>query len=209
MEREEYLNNPCRASSIPYWKVVKIAVPEHMWILHGEDFSGELPEGYSDEIYFRLKHDLKDLQPVQVPAGYALREASAEEFAEHICKCYQGIGVTAEELEGYTRREVYCPALWLALADENTGEIAATGIGELDRHMGEGILEWIQVSKEHRGRGLGSCIVRELLWRMKDHADFATVSGQCANPTNPEALYRKCGFTGNDRWHILRVRRKE
>ena len=82
----------------------------------------------------------------------------------------------------------------------------ATGIAELDREIGEGVLEWIQVSKSHRGCGLGSYIVSQLLWRMKDKARFVTVSGQCYNPTNPEGLYRKCGFTGNDVWHILRKR---
>jgi len=39
---------------------------------------------------------------------------------------------------------------------------------------------------------------------MKNLAKFATVSGQCENLTNPEALYRRCGFKGNDVWHILR-----
>ena len=75
---------------------------------------------------------------------------------------------------------------------------------ELDKETGEGILEWIQVSQAYRGRGLGCYLVSELLWRMRDAADFATVSGQCGNPSNPERLYCACGFTGTDVWHILR-----
>lgn len=35
-------------------------------------------------------------------------------------------------------------------------------------------------------------------------AKFATVSGKIDNPANPERLYRKCGFVGNDVWHIIR-----
>ena len=46
-------------------------------------------------------------------------------------------------------------------------------------------------------------IVKELLWRGREYAKFATVSGKVENETKPEALYRKCGFTGNDVWHIL------
>lgn len=92
----------------------------------------------------------------------------------------------------------------MAIKDNQTGNIAATGIAELDREIGEGVLEWIQVSGNYRRCGLGSYIVFELLWRMKDKAGFATVSGQCHNPTNPEELYRKCGFTGSDVWHVLR-----
>ena len=56
---------------------------------------------------------------------------------------------------------------------------------------------------EHRGRGAGQFIVNELLRRMQGRADFATVSGKVNNATNPEGLYRRCGFTGADVWHIL------
>lgn len=46
-------------------------------------------------------------------------------------------------------------------------------------------------------------IVDFLLTQMQDKAKFATVSGKVNNATNPEKLYRKCGFIGNDIWHIL------
>ena len=88
--------------------------------------------------------------------------------------------------------------------ETHTGTIVATGIAELDREIGEGVLEWIQVSQRHRGKGLGRYVVSELLRRLKSKAGFATVSGQCNNASNPEMLYRKCGFSGNDVWHILR-----
>ena len=39
--------------------------------------------------------------------------------------------------------------------------------------------------------------------RMQGIAEFATVSGKVNNPTNPQSLYRKCGFIGDDVWHIL------
>lgn len=202
--KEEYLRNPCRAASIPYWKAVRVAVPENLRILHADDFRMEMLEQYADEPYFRLKHDLR-AEPAPVPEGYSLCQGTAAEFAAHIRECY-GNGMTAAEVRSFTEREVYCLELWLALRDEKNGKIVATGIAELDREIGEGMLEWIQVSAEYRGRGLGSYIVRELLWRMKDKAKFVTVSGQCNNPTNPEGLYRKCGFTGSDIWHILRKR---
>ena len=50
----------------------------------------------------------------------------------------------------------------------------------------------------------GYDIIKELLWRGREYAKFATVSGKVENKTKPEALYRKCGFIGNDVWHILR-----
>lgn len=48
--------------------------------------------------------------------------------------------------------------------------------------------------------------LNELLWRMKEKVDFVTVSGKSDNKTNPEGLYRSCGFTGNDLWHILKLK---
>lgn len=38
---------------------------------------------------------------------------------------------------------------------------------------------------------------------MISKASFVTLSGQVNNSTNPEALYRNCGFEGNDIWHIM------
>ena len=104
----------------------------------------------------------------------------------------------------YTTRKVFDPSLWIAVKENSTGKIVATGIGELDDECGEGILEWIQVSEQHRRLGLGSYIVYSLLQNMTKKARFATVSGKCDDPTHPETLYRKCGFIGDDTWHILR-----
>lgn len=203
---KEYLQNPCRESSIPYWKTKLISIPDGMTILHQSDFDFKANEytQFVDEPYFRLRNDLKGLLTPQLPQGYSLCDAALSDYVQHINQCYDSINIGEAELQNYTTRSVFVSSLWLAVRDNETGDIVATGIGELDRECGEGILEWIQVSENHRGCGLGGYIVTELLWRMKDIAQFVTVSGQCNNPTNPEGLYRKCGFTGNDVWHILR-----
>lgn len=204
INKRAYLSSPCKTASIPYWKAKTITIPDSMQILHQDDYREiEYPQ-YIDEPYFRLSHNLQEILTPVLPRGYSLCRAMLRDYAAHINGCYDSIHITEAELRSYTTRPVYDPALWLAVQDDQTGQIAATGIAELDREIGEGILEWIQVSKDHCGRGLGSYIVSELLWRMKGIASFATVSGQCANPANPEALYRKCGFTGSDVWHILR-----
>lgn len=200
----DYLRNPCRVSSIPYWKAKTISVPEGIRILHCDDFEGTNCEQSQGEPFFRLLHDLRSIPAPKLPDGFSLQNAAPKEYAEHICQCYADIGVSEEELQGYTQRPVYAPALWLAVRDDHTDQMVATGIGELDREIGEGILEWIQVSKAYRGRGLGRYVVSKLLRRMKEQgANFATVSGQCHNPSNPEKLYRKCGFAGADVWYIL------
>jgi len=39
---------------------------------------------------------------------------------------------------------------------------------------------------------------------LKDNAAFITVSGEVDNPTNPEMLYRKYGFSGDDVRCVIR-----
>lgn len=202
--KDRYIENPCRVSSIPYWKAITITVPEGMKILHQDDFDESECRQYIDEIYFRLSHDLQGLSAPTLPEGFSLCDADIGDYASHINRCYDDIGITAAELQSYTTRPVFNAALWLAVKDDKTRDIAATGVAELDCEIGEGVLEWIQVSEDYRRCGLGRYIVSELLWRMKGSARFATVSGKCNNPSNPESLYRKCGFKGNDLWHILR-----
>lgn len=202
--KEEYLEDPCRAASVPYWKTACISIPDNMKILHDSEFNTELLEQYKDEPYFRLQHPMMEVKPVSLPEGYSLCEASVSDFVEHINSCYEDIGITVPEIQRYRSREQYRSELWLAVKENCNGKIVATGIAELDREIGEGVLEWIQVSKDYRRCGLGSYLVLELLWRMRKAARFVTVSGKCTNPDHPEGLYRKCGFCGNDVWHILR-----
>lgn len=206
LTREEYLKDPCKTASIPYWKAKSITVPDELRILHQNEYDSTEYQNFIDEPYFRLICDLKEVTEPVLPQGFSLCTAALPKYVAHINSCYDELGIKEEDLQIYTRRLVYDAALWLAIKDDYTGTIVATGIAELDREIGEGILEWIQVSQSYRGKGLGRYIVSELLWRMKDEAGFATVSGQCNNATNPEKLYRKCGFTGNDVWHILRKR---
>ncbi|WP_251205672.1 GNAT family N-acetyltransferase [Acetatifactor aquisgranensis] len=206
MLKHEYLENPCRAASIPYWKTACIAIPDNTKIVHDSEFDTELLKRYQDEPYFRLRHPMLEVEPVSLPEGYSLQEASVPDFVEHINSCYDDIGITVPEMQRNMLREQYSSELWLAVKEDCRGKIVATGIAELDREIGEGVLEWIQVSKDYRRCGLGSYLVSELLWRMRKAAKFVTVSGKCNNPDYPEGLYRKCGFCGNDVWHILRER---
>ena len=177
-----------------------------MRIIHEADFHENIPNDYEDEPYFRLTHPLVELAESKLPEQFNFCAASINEFVKHINSCYTELCITADELKGYQNHPVYSPDLWLAVRDNRTGMLVASGIGELDREIGEGVLEWIQVSNNYRRLGLGSCVVRELLYRMNEKAKFVTVSGQCNNSSKPEELYRKCGFTGNDIWHILRKR---
>ena len=119
---------------------------------------------------------------------------------------YTDISVNKELIKSYTKTPIYNADLWVMVKEKSTGKYVGCGMADFDIEAKELVLEWIQVLPQYRGKKIGQLIVSELLFRMKDVANFATVSGKVDNTTNPEALYRKCGFTGNAVWHILHKR---
>lgn len=202
---DEYRADPCGTLSIPYWKNRRITVPLQMKIVHQRDFDEALLACYSDDPYFRLLHHLKEVG--SAGSGiFTCRTAGEEDLPlirDIINRSYTDLSVTVEQLQGYRETVAFAPELWIIANDAQTQECVGCGIADFDPEAREGVLEWIQVLPEHRGRKAGQFIVNELLRRMSGRADFATVSGRVNNTTNPEHLYRKCGFTGNDVWHIL------
>ncbi len=204
MTKEAYLLDPCGTSSLPWWKGEGLQVPENMALVHDRAFDPKAWTQWQDITYFRLLHDLTTVDSPVFPRGFSLREGTLTEFADHIRLCYPGTNITEVALAESQSRRVYEKSLWVAVFDDATGAVAATGIGEWDREMGEGSLEWIQVSPQFRRRGLGRYVVLTLLGRLQGKARFATVSGQTESIDCPERLYRACGFRGRDVWHILR-----
>ena len=202
----EYLNNPCGTLSIPYWKAKNITIPPNMKILHDKDFSADTLSDYTDEKYFRLYHNLKEISRV-ITNDFEITTATRKDIKAivQIINCsYTDISVNKDLIKSYTKTPVYNEALWIMVKEKATDKHVGCGIADFDTETRELILEWIQVLPQYRGKKIGQLIVCELLFRVKDIADFATVSGKVDNLTNPEALYRKCGFVGNDTWHILR-----
>lgn len=204
---QSYLCDPCGTASVPYWKQKGLIIPESMKIVHERDYINEMFCDYNDEPYFRLYHNLKDIKQeitreVEIVSGVH----NIGEFAQLINASYSDLSVTTEQLESYRRTPVYCSDLWILLKEKVSGIVLAGGIADYDREVNELILEWIQVLPSHRGHGYGQIIVNSLLSKMQGIVNFATVSGKVNNPTNPEILYRKCGFTGDDIWHILTLK---
>ena len=200
-----YKKNPCGVLSIPYWKNKSITIPSNMRIVHDRDFSESEYHEYHDEPYFRLFHSLEDIKTVVLDdiAIVTVKREDISCFVDVINQSYTDLSVTYDQLMGYTQNEVYNPELWVMAVNKADSTVVGCGIAELDRELNEGILEWIQVLPAYRGKKIGQLIVNELLKRMVGIAEFATVSGKVNNVTSPESLYRKCGFVGDDVWHIL------
>ena len=199
-----YLKNPCGTLSIPYWKHKKTVIPENMKIVHEKEYFKESFNDYNDEPYFRLYHNMKNIEQETVKDVEIISGISdINEFVQLINASYDDLSVTVEQLEGYRETPVFFSELWILLKEKDSGTVIAGGIADYDRECGELILEWIQVIPAYRGKGYGKTVVNSLLSKMIGTAKFATVSGKVNNPTDPENLYRNCGFTGDDIWHIL------
>ena len=96
ISKETYMANPCGASSLPFWKEKKIVVPDNMLILHDKDFHKNYLIDYNDEPYFRLKHNLIEVNQPVLPNGFELCDATLSDFAKHINKCYKGSKLTVD-----------------------------------------------------------------------------------------------------------------
>lgn len=202
MKIETYWNDPCGASSLPYWKTETVTVPPNIRVVRDDVFDPSRFRG-RDEPYFKLMHPLKSIKEPVLPGDYALAQCSIVDYVNQINACYAREHLTEEELLAYLSHPVYREDLWLAVKDRESGAIVATGIAELDARIGEGVLEWIQVLPAYRRKGLGSYVVCELLKRMGNQARFATVSGRMRNESAPLALYRSCGFVAPVLWHVI------
>lgn len=202
---EDYKKNPCKASSVPYWKAGRITVPSTMKIVHSNEFEKKLLAHYDDKRFFKLKHDLSNIPDFDV-TGIQFSVLSSDrndELAEMINDSYahSGICVSADDIKSLTKTPVYCPELWIGAFFN--GKLIGSILCDFDIEVGEAVIEWLQVLPEYRCRGIASALVCKALKTMSGFSDFATVSGECDNITNPERVYRKCGFEGDDVWHIL------
>jgi GNAT superfamily N-acetyltransferase len=157
--------------------------------------------------YFRLICQEGSMVKPPLPQGFRVvpvdiaRDISM--VAELIGKCYMQLHPSEDTVRGWTEHPVFDQDLWVWIVETQTNLPVALGIAEMDRDIAEGSLEWIQVLPAHRGRGLGKALVNELLFRLQDRAAFTTVAGEVDNRSDPEALYRSCGFTGSDLWWVM------
>jgi len=203
--KAQYLYNPCETLATAFWKEHHFPKPKGIRIALAK--KQERDVSFNNGVkYFRLIHYLDAYQKAVLPDGYAFKEVSlpndTELVADVINKCYEGYSHSKESVLRWTEYPVFDNSLWVLLWDTASNLPTALGIADFDSDIKEGSLEWIQVMPQHRGMGFGKAIVLELLSRLKDRANFVTVSGEVENTTSPEQLYRKCGFVGNAVWLI-------
>ena len=199
---QDYLQDPCRASSLSFRRTNTTVIPENVLILRDDEFA-EIPYPAIDEPYFKLIHRMEWIDQIHLPEDFEMIQCDTADYADHIRECYDGIYISADDLLKQETYPGFAPGLRIAISERNRKKIIASGIAEYDPLVGEGILDWIQVSPAYRRKHLGKYIVLELLHRLQGKADFVTVSGKINNPDHPIALYKSCGFADMTIWHII------
>ena len=97
MRAEEYLKDPCGASSLPFWKTKQLILPRGVTVIRDDLYTPE-QHGGTEEPYFKLVHRLEGLCPPELPASFRTVPYGPEGFARHIRECYTEEGITADEL---------------------------------------------------------------------------------------------------------------
>ena len=160
-------------------------------------------KGFKESKFFVLYHDMKSTHQPACETGHdyqieIVKASETQEVMTFINNSYEFISVTEQEVLNWRTHDVFDESLWIWIKEDQ--EVLALGIAEYDQEIKEGALEWIQVHEKARGKGIGQILVNELMSRM-EQAEFVTVSGEIDNNTEPEKLYRKCGFKGDQIWY--------
>lgn len=114
---ETYKENPCKVSSIPYWKAKSLTVPSKMKIVYSDEFDANLLDNYFDRRFFRLIHNLSNI-PEFNATGIKLEVIQSnrnDELADMINRSYthSEIRVSADYVSSLSTTQVYCPELWI------------------------------------------------------------------------------------------------
>ncbi len=184
------------------WKIITFA------LLH-DDYLSQIPiNHFHTEPYFRLINCFQSPPISNIKSGFEFMKVNipseAKLVANFINTCYQDISIKEDTVLNWTQYPTFDPDLWIWVFDKNKNTFAGLGIADFDKTIREGSLEWIQTHPDYRRQGIGKLIVGSLLQRLYGKADFVTVAGRADNLTKPDLLYRHCGFTGKDIWHVLR-----
>lgn len=204
--KEQYMINPCGALAIPYHKYISMPINNNISVVHDLDYNKKVHTSSNHQRFFRMIHNMVNIPNIELN-GFSFVivdiRKDIDVVVKIINKSYIDIKVSKDEILDLTKTKVFQNDLWIFVKDEKNNTYVGLGIAEYDHNCKELILEWIQVIPSYRNRGLGKSLVLKLLKTAKNETLFTTVSGDYNNITNPESLYRKCGFTGNDLWHVL------
>ena len=107
----------------------------------------------------------------------------------------------------------------MAVQESIKEALEANGVEYMgEASLKESVIKWLSNSankayfnaiiKDEFPTEFGGDDVDKIIEKLESYTQdkLLVVMNKIFNPTNPEALYRKCGFTGSDVWHVLRKR---
>lgn len=130
MDVKEYLQNPCGTLSVPYWKAKTLAIPDSMRIIHCSNWNGQ----YGNfQRFFRIKHDLNDLPPIDYDYDTLSIDYQATQLCEMINESYnhENIVVSEQDILQWKQHKTFREELCVYINVDN-GKMAASGIAEFD-----------------------------------------------------------------------------
>ena len=197
----EYLNNPCKTSSLPFYKR-NISFPKNVCVFHMSDYNENNNYRRVDK-YFKLKHDLRDIRKTSIEAFPIEIKEDINDLVDMINESYEkeGIIISRDYFNDLSKSTLYRKNLWLKIVDSDKNMIASL-IALYDGEINEGVVDFIQVLPKYRGLGYARELLLKVLNELRSVADFVTVSGRVENQTNPKKLYESVGFTGDDIWYV-------
>lgn len=117
LSEKKYLENPCRYASLPFYKLKTFKMPDHLQVIHEEDFKGDL----ISEPYFRLMHSMDRLEEAQVPEGYSLEtldlsiSENLQALSDMIAQSYDSERLPVGQMEAMIQAETFDRNLWMVV----------------------------------------------------------------------------------------------
>ena len=124
LTRQEYLQNPCRASALPYWKLCAGNLPEGVEVIHEKEAGKRIGDvSTAIERYFRLFHHLDTLSidsHSEIMLQTAWKEVNV--FAEIINASYPDLRVSEAQLLQLQAQACFSPEGWVVALDRQSGK---------------------------------------------------------------------------------------
>lgn len=228
MELEKkYQQDPTHTLPIPYWKHKQTSVREDMVIVSDEKFNEVLYREFIDTKYYRLEHDLLNLKLGKIGSHYSFSTYKTNDtfnIYNLIKECYKEDELQFEKIERLVKDEtfnnllcvfLYCDKYYMI--EKNIVNINKIGprkekklkpigmiMANFDEETKEASIEYLCIIEKYRKKGLGKLLIQEILLRISNIAEFATVTYPIESEYNLDNLFRSCGFTGDAVWHVLK-----
>jgi mycothiol synthase len=163
----------------------------------------------------RMQRDLDDLPPLHVPAGYRLRtylEGDDEAWMRVIREAFatEAGGHAPTDPDAFRREYLENPLfhpsrIFFAVREEDNEVGGTTSSWETEvEGRRVGLIHWVAVAPDHRGRGLGEALNLAALHDMRARGHREAHLNTSRELPHAVRLYERLGFRAPRRWVIYR-----